>query len=110
MCMFVFIDADSCDLILRDSLRCMKKELLESLLREESAIKIVTNSFPSFKYMKGTEVSWEVHTLYVFRSQQDKTKLGSATLVLLYQAKLNIARQNGYAIENISCIGRVGMK
>ena len=60
--MFVFIDADSCDLILRDSLRRMKKELLESLLREESAIKIVTNSFPkmhtsSFKYMKGTEVS-----------------------------------------------------
>ena len=50
--MFVFIDADSCDLILRDSLRCMKKELLESLLREESAIKIVTNSFPKNAHFK----------------------------------------------------------
>ena len=39
MCMFVFIDADSWDLILRDSLRCMKKELRDSLLRKESAIK-----------------------------------------------------------------------
>ena len=42
MCMFVFIDADSWDLILRDSasdLQCMKKELHESLLRKESAIK-----------------------------------------------------------------------
>ena len=42
MCMFVFIDADSWDLILRDSasdLQCMKKELHESLLRKESAIR-----------------------------------------------------------------------
>ena len=30
MCMFVFIDADSWDLILRDYLQCMKKELRES--------------------------------------------------------------------------------
>ena len=51
----------------------------------------------SFKYMKRTEVSWEVHTLYVFWSQQDKKNFRSATPVLLYQVKLNIARQNGYA-------------
>ena len=50
--MFVFIDVDSCDLILRDSLRCMKEELLESLLREESAMKIVTNSFPKNAHFK----------------------------------------------------------
>ena len=50
--MFVFIDADSCYLILRDSLRCTKKELLESLLRKESAIKIVTNSFPKNAHLK----------------------------------------------------------
>ena len=47
--------------------------------------------------MKRTEVSWEVHTLYVFWSQQDKKNFRSATPVLLYQVKLNIARQNGYA-------------
>ena len=52
MCVFIFIDADSWDLILRDSLRCMKKELLESLLREESAIKIVTDSFPKNAHFK----------------------------------------------------------
>ena len=51
--------------------------------------------------MKRTEVSWEVHTLYVFRSQQDKKNSRSPTLVLLYQVKLNIARQNGYANQNI---------
>ena len=51
--------------------------------------------------MKRTEVSREIHTLYVFRSQRDKKNLGSATLVLLYHAKLNIARQNGYAKQNI---------
>ena len=56
----------------------------------------------SFKFMKRTEVSWEVHTLYVFRSQQDKKNFRSVTLVLLYQVKLNIARQNGYAKQNIS--------
>ena len=92
----------------------MKKELLESLLREESAIKIVTNSFPKNAHFKfqvyERDRSQLRSTLYVFRSQQDKRNLGSATLVLLYQAKLNIARQNGYAIGNISCIGRVGMK
>ena len=106
MCMFVFIDADSWDLIVRDSLRCMKKQLGESLLRKESAIKIVPNFFPkkytsSFKYMKRTEVSWGVHTLYVFRSQQDKKNFRSATLVLLYQVKLNIVRENGFAKQNI---------
>ena len=79
-------------------LRCMKKDLL----RKESAIKNCHNSFPkkyisSFKYIKRTEVSWEVYTLYVFGSQQDKKNFLSATLVLLYQVKLNIARQNGYA-------------
>ena len=47
--------------------------------------------------MKRTEVSWEVHTLYVFWSQQDKKNFRSATPVLLYRVKLNIARQNGYA-------------
>ena len=51
----------------------------------------------SFKYMKRTEVSWEVHTLYVFWSQQDKKNFRFATPVLLYQVKLNIARQNCYA-------------
>ena len=51
--------------------------------------------------MKRTEVSWEVHTQYVFRSQQDKKNFRSATLVWLYQVKLNIARQNGYAKRNI---------
>ena len=42
MCMFVFIDADSWDVIVHDSasdLLCMKKELGESLLKKESAIK-----------------------------------------------------------------------
>ena len=42
MCMFVFIDADSWDVIVHDSasdLLCMKKELRESLLKKESAIK-----------------------------------------------------------------------
>ena len=136
MCMFVFIDADSWNLIMGDSLRWRKKELYESLLRKESAIKIVTNSFPkryssSFKYTKRTEVSWEVHSLYVFRSQQDKKNFRSATLVLLYRSnlatsfpgfsstrplslrrarrrepwerdfKLSISRQNGYAKQNI---------
>ena len=105
MCMFVFIDADSWDLIIRDFLRCMKKEMRKSWHRKESAIKIVTNSFPkkytsSFKYMKRTEVSWGVHTLYVFRSQQDKKNFQSMTLVLLCQVKLNIARPNGYAKQN----------
>ena len=106
MCMFVFIDADRWDLIIRDFLRCMKKEMRKSWHRKESAIKIVTNSFPkkytsSFKYMKRTEVSWGVHTLYVFRSQQDKKNFQSMTLVLLCQVKLNIARPNGYAKQNI---------
>ena len=43
----------------------------------------------SFKYIKSTEVSWEVHALYVFRSQQYKKNFRSATLLLLYQVKLN---------------------
>ena len=43
--------------------------------------------------MKRTKVSWEVHTLYVLRSQQDKKNFWSATLVLLYQVKLTIARE-----------------
>ena len=92
MCMFVFIDADSWNWIVRNSLRCMKK------LREERKVllKIVTNSFPkkytsSFKYMKRREGSWEVHNLYVFRRQQDKKNFRSAALVSLYQVKLNIA-------------------
>ena len=37
MYMFFFIDADSWDLIVRDSPQFMKKELRESLLRKESA-------------------------------------------------------------------------
>ena len=57
----------------------------------------------SCKYIKRTEVSCEVHTLYVFRSQQDKKDLRSATLILLYQVKLNIARQNGYANKTSFC-------
>ena len=55
-----------------------------------------------FQVYEMAEVSREVHTLYVFRSQQDKKNFRSATLVLLYQVKLNIARQNGYAKQNIS--------
>ena len=81
--------------------------------------------------MKRTEVSWEVHSLYVFRSQQDKKNFRSATLVLLYRSnlatsfpgfsstrplslrrarrrepwerdcKLSISRQNSYAKQNI---------
>ena len=31
---------------------------------------------------------WEVHSLYVFRSHQDKKNSRSATLVLLYQVNL----------------------
>ena len=52
--MFVFINSDSWDLIVRDSLRCRRKELRESLLRKESAIKnkIVTNSFPKKIHFK----------------------------------------------------------
>ena len=69
-------------------------------------LKIVTNSFPktytsSFKYMKRTEVSWGEYTVYFFRSQKDKENFRFATLVLLYKVKLNIARQNDYAKQNI---------
>ena len=72
-----------------------KKNCAKAYLERKVLLKIVTNSFPktyssSFKYIKRTEVSWEVHTLYVFRSQQDKKNFRSATLwgVLLYQIKL----------------------
>ena len=112
MGIFVFIDADSWDLIVCGALHlpCMKKELNESSLRKESAIKNCPKFFSkkytsSFKYIKRTEVSWEVweHTLElaVFRSQQDKKNFRSTTHVLLYQVKLNIARQNGFAKPNL---------
>ena len=105
MCMFVFIDADSWDLIVRDSvfdLQCMEKELHESLLWKETAIKNCHKLFSqkytsSFKYINRTGVSWEVPTLYVFRSQRDKKNFWSGTLVLLYPVKLIIAKQNGHA-------------
>ena len=77
-------------------LRCMTIELSESPLRKESAIKNCHKFFSkkytsSLKDIKWTEVSWqvwEVHSLYVFRSQQDKKNFRSATLVLLYQVNL----------------------
>ena len=61
-------------------LRCIKKISAKAYLERKVLLKIVTNSFPkkytsSFKYIKRTEVSWEVDTLYVFRSQQDKTQV-----------------------------------
>ena len=81
----------------------MKTEKRESSLRKLS--KILSKKYTlSFKHIKRTKVSWEVwevHTLYVYRSQQDKKNFRSATLVLLYQVKLNIARQNGYAKQSI---------
>ena len=97
--MFVFIDADSWDLILRDSLRCIKKKLRKSLLRKKNAIKIATNSFPKNVHFKFQVYEKDRSQL---RSQQDKKNFRSVTLVLLYQVKLNIARQNGYAKQNIS--------
>ena len=83
-----------------------KKNCAKANEERKVLLKIVTNSFPkkytsSFKYMKRTEVSWGVHTLYVFKSQKDKENFRSATLVLLYEVKLNIARQNEYAKQNI---------
>ena len=83
-----------------------KKNCAKANVERKVLLKIVTNSFPkkytsSFEYMKRTEVSWGVHTLYVFRSQKDKENFRSATLVLLYEVKLNIARQNDYAKQNI---------
>ena len=79
-----------------------KKNCTKAYLERKLLLKIVTNCFPkkytsSFKYINRTGVSWEVPTLYVFRSQQDKKNFWSTTLVLLYQVKLNIARQNGHA-------------
>ena len=79
-----------------------KKNGTKAYLERKVLLKIVTNCFPKkytsrFKYMNRTGVSWEVPTLYVFRSQQDKKNFWSMTLVLLFQVKLNIARQNGHA-------------
>ena len=87
MCMFVFIGAE-------------RKVLLKIKLSQILFQKKYTSSC---KYIKRTKVSWEVHTLYVFRSKQDKKDFRSATLVLLYQVKLNIARQNGYANKTSFC-------
>ena len=80
-------------------LRCMTIARKLTLLRCIKSCHIFFSKkyTSSVKYIKRTEVSWEVwevRTLYVFGSQQDKRR--SATLVLLYQVKLNIARQNGY--------------
>ena len=66
-----------------------KKNCAKAYLKRKVLLKIVTNSFPKkytlgFKYIKRREVSWEVPTLYGFRSQQDKKNFRSATLVLLY--------------------------
>ena len=91
MCMFVFMDADSWDLIVHESasdLLCMKN-CAKGYLKRKVLLKIVTNSFPKkytlgFKYIKRTDVSWEVPTLYGFRSQHYKKNFRSATLVLLY--------------------------
>ena len=87
-------------------LRCMKKELRENLLGKESAIKNCHKLFSKkiHKHIERTEVSCEVHTLCMFlevKAQQDKKNFRSATLVLLYQVKLNIARQNSYAKQKI---------
>ena len=67
-----------------------KKNCEKAYLERKVLLEIVINSFPkkyasSFKYIQRTEVSWEVHTLYVFRSQKDKKNFRSATLVLLHQ-------------------------
>ena len=80
-------------------LRCMKKELHESSLRKESAIKNCHKFFPkkyalSFKYIKRTEVSWEVwevHTLWlaVFRSQQDNKNFRPCPRHLYYCTRSN---------------------
>ena len=94
MCMFVFINSDSWDLIVRDSLRCRKKELPESLLRKESANHKNCHKFfskkytSSLKYMKRTEFSWEVHTLYVFRSKHIKRISGLRHLYYCTRSKL----------------------
>ena len=66
-----------------------KKNCAKAYLKRKVLLKIVTNSFPKkytlgFKYIKRREVSWEVPTVYGFRSQQDKKNFRSATLVLLY--------------------------
>ena len=82
---------------------------ISSLLRKESAIKnkIVTNSFPkkiltsSFKYIKRTEVSWEVHTLYVFRSQQDKKNFRSATLCITVPGQTEYCQAKRPCKQNI---------
>ena len=92
MCMFVFIDTDSWDLIVHDStsdLVCVKKELRESLLKKESAIKNCHKYFYkkihfSFQVYKKDRSQLRSSTLYGFRSQQDKKNFRSATLVLLY--------------------------
>ena len=84
-CFFFFIDTDSWDLIVRDSAYVMPHE--ERIARKESAIK------SSFSKKCRSQLR---STHYIcFRSQQDKKNFWTATLVLLYQVKLNIARQNG---------------
>ena len=93
MCMFVFIGADSWDyfdhtrLYLRDA---WKKNCAKAYLERKVLLKIKLSQIlfqkkytSSCKYIKRTKVSWEVHTLYVFRSKQDKKDFRSATLVLL---------------------------
>ena len=89
-------------MILRLICNAWKNNCTKAYLERKVLLKIVTNCFPkkyasSFKYINRTGISWEVPTLFVFRSQQDKKNFWPGTLVLLYQVKLNIARQNGHA-------------
>ena len=100
---------DHTRLYLRDA---WKKNCAKAYLERKVLLKIKLSQIlfqkkytSSCKYIKRTKVSWEVHTLYVFRSKQDKKDFRSATLVLLYQVKLNIARQlqNGYANKTSFC-------
>ena len=98
---------DHTRLYLRDA---WKKNCAKAYLERKVLLKIKLSQIlfqkkytSSCKYIKRTKVSWEVHTLYVFRSKQDKKDFRSATLVLLYQVKLDIARQNGYANKTSFC-------
>ena len=98
---------DHTRLYLRDA---WKKNCAKAYLERKVLLKIKLSQIlfqkkytSSCKYIKRTKVSWEVHTLYVFRSKQDKKDFRSATLVLLYQVKLNIARQNGCANKTSFC-------
>ena len=111
MCMFFFIDADSWDLIqyVTLCLRCMKKELRESILRKESAIKNCYKFFSKnicFKfqvYKKDRSQLRSTHSVWFLEVKRIKRISGLRNLYYCTRSevKLNIARQNGYAKQNI---------